>query len=110
MSQIIINGKTFQGNSVIINNGKIIIDGKEAQMPDDRIIQITVQGNIEKLDVDACNKIEVTGNTGSIKTINGDIRVLGDVNGSIQTMSGDVNCGGKVSGSINTMSGDIKHK
>ena len=108
MGQIIINGKSYQGNSIVINNGKIIIDGKEAETPNDKVIQITVQGDIEKLDVDNCNKIDVTGNVGSAKTLSGDIKVIGDVNGSVQTLSGDVVCG-KVQGSINTMSGDIKH-
>jgi hypothetical protein len=77
--------------------------------PDAKEINITVEGNIEELSVDCCNKISVTGDVGSVKTQSGDVDVTGNVNGSIQSMSGSVDCG-NVSGSISTMSGSVKHK
>lgn len=105
---ITINGNTYSGNSIVVTNGKVIIDGKEVT-PDGKEINIVVEGNINELRVDACNKVSVTGSVKSIATQSGDIDVTGDVDGNIQTMSGDVDCG-MVGGSISTMSGSVKHK
>jgi hypothetical protein len=85
-----------------------MVNGKDVT-PDSKEINIVVNGDIEQLQVDCCNKISVTGNVKSINTKSGDVDVIGDVNGGIQTMSGDVDCGW-VGGSISTMSGDVKHK
>jgi len=108
MSTITINGNTYSGNSIVVTNGKVIINGKDVT-PEGKEINITVEGNIDELKVDACNKVSVTGSVKSIITKSGDIEVTGDVDGNIQTMSGDVDCG-HVQGSISTMSGDVKHK
>lgn len=111
MSIISINGNTYIGNSVAISNGKVFIDGKEASCDgkDSKEINITVNGNIDELKVDACNKVLVTGDVFNIHTQSGDVDVSGNVKGGIQTMSGDVDCG-DIGGSISTMSGDIKHR
>lgn len=103
-----INGKQYSGNSITVNNGKIIIDGKD-MTPDSKEINIQVSGNVEKISADYVSKLSVTGNVGAIQTQSGDVDVSGDVAGSINTMSGDVDCG-NVSGSISTMSGDVKHR
>ena len=108
MSTIIINGNTYSGNSIVVTNGKVIINGKDVT-PDGKELNISVEGSIEELKVDTCNKVSVTGSVKSISTKSGDIEVTGDVDGSVQTMSGDVDCG-HVQGSVSTMSGDIKHK
>ena len=108
MSTISINGNTYSGNSIVVTNGKVIINGKDVT-PESKEINITVEGNIDELKVDACNKVSVNGNVSNLKTQSGDVDVTGDVTGSVQTMSGDVDCG-TVGGSISTMSGDVKHR
>jgi hypothetical protein len=108
MSTITINGNTYSGNSIVVTNGKVVINGKDVT-PDSKEINISVVGNIEQLKVDACNKVSVEGSVKSISTQSGDVEVTGDVDGSISTMSGDVDCN-MVGGSISTMSGDVKHK
>lgn len=107
MSSVTINGKTYIGNNIIVSNGKIMVDGKNVTS-DDKVINITVNGNIDSLKVDTCNKLEIIGNVTNVNTVSGDVDINGDVNGSIQTVSGDVKCN-NVSGSINTLSGDINH-
>lgn len=107
MSTITINGNTYFGNSIVVTNGKIIIDGKDAT-PESKEINISVQGDINELKVDVCNKVSVKGNAKHVSTKSGNIDVSGNVEGSIQTMSGDVDCG-NVAGSISTMSGDVTH-
>lgn len=108
MSTITINNNTYSGNSIVVTNGKVIIDGKDIT-PNNKEINISVHGDIDELKVDACNKVSVTGNAKNISTKSGDVEVIGNVDGSMHTMSGDVDCG-NVTGSINTMSGDIKHR
>jgi len=108
MSTIHINDNYYSGNSVVVSGNKVIIDGKDVT-PDSKEIIISVVGNISELKVDVCNKLQIRGDVGNIKTQSGDVDVTGHVTGSIQTMSGDVNCN-YVGGSISTMSGNIKHK
>lgn len=108
MSTISINGNTYSGNSIVVTNGKVIINGKDVT-PDSKEINIKVDGNIDELKVDVCNKVEITGDVSNVKTQSGDVEISGNVTGSIQTMSGDVDCG-TVGGSISTMSGDVKHR
>lgn len=110
MSSININEKVIETTSknVTIKNGRVIVDGKDVT-PESKEIIIKVEGNIEKLEVYACNKVEVKGEVGTIKTMSGDVKVSGNVNGDIKTMAGDIDCG-SVSGDISTISGDVKHK
>ncbi len=108
MSKITINDVIIDGinNNVIISDNKVIINGLDVT-PDSKIINISIEGDINTLSVDSCRKIDVIGNIGSIKTTSGDVSIEGYINGSIQTMSGDVKCGGSVNGGVTTMSGDI---
>lgn len=110
MASISINGVSISGGSVVIRNGKVIVDGKDVTPADAKEISITVNGNVNKVEVDACKTIDVTGDVGNVKTLSGDITVTGNVSGSVQTMSGDVDCGGNVAGSVSTMSGNVKHR
>lgn len=104
-----INGKVYAGNSVQISGGNILIDGKPAEgYPEAKQINITVSGNIERLECDM-GRVYVTGDVGDIQTQSGDVNATGDIRGSVSTMSGDVKCKGAISGSVKTMSGDISH-
>lgn len=105
MSQVIINDKAYIGKQISITKNGIIVDGEVVHC-DDKKINIQVNGNIDSLDVSACDKISVYGEVGKIKTQSGDVRVKGPVAGDVKTMSGDVTCG-NVSGKVKTMSGDI---
>lgn len=108
MTTIRINNSTYSGSNVVVINGKVIVNGKDVT-PDSKEINIIIDGDIDELRVDSCNKVSVTGNVGDIKTQSGDVKIKGDVTGQIQTMSGDVDCL-NVGGSISTMSGDVKHR
>lgn len=108
MAKIFVNSKSYSGINVSIQNGRVFIDGQLIHC-DDKIINITVQGDIERLDVDACNDINVTGDVGEINTKSGDVQVSGSVTGSVRATSGDIKCG-SVGGSVTTKSGDIKHR
>lgn len=84
-----INGVKIDGaQSIIIENGKVYVNGN-------------LQGDLSTLSIE----IKVEGNVGSINTTSGDVTINGDAN-SINTASGDVDCH-EVKGSVHTMSGDV---
>lgn len=102
-SRVVINGKSFMGNDIQINNGKVYVDNFQLSGVLSSPIKVEVHGNVEYLetgsgDVDARS-------IGKIKTGSGDV-TCGDVIGNITTGSGDVECG-RVSGNISTGSGDV---
>lgn len=109
MSTIRINNQVFQGNSLIIENGKVIVNGKNVTPEDEKTINIYVTGDVDQLSVDECSKAEVKGNVQTLQTMSADVGISGNVSGSVTTMSGDVDCG-NVSGSITTLSGNVKHR
>ena len=108
MNTISINDNKYSGNNIIVTNGKVIINGKDVT-PESKEININVEGNIDELKVDACNKVFVNGNIDNLKIQSGDVDITGDITGNIEIMSGDVNCG-MVGGSISTMSCDVKYR
>lgn len=103
---ITINGIMYKGSCVVVSNGKVFVDGIDLS-PKDKNITINVEGPINSISADYCEKIIVTGNVLDIKTLSGDVDVRGNVSGSISTMSGHVACG-NVGGSVQTMSGNVK--
>jgi hypothetical protein len=108
MATITINSKSVSGRNIVVVNGRVIVDGKD-ETPESKEINIVVTGDVEKLEVDACSKIEVNGNVHNVKTLSGDVEISGVVSGNVQTMSGDVKCG-DIGGSVSTMSGDVKRR
>lgn len=105
MATITINGMTITGKSISINSGRLSVDGNVINLADDKVFNITVNGDVDRIEADACDRIEVHGAVTAIKTLSGDVR-CGDVHGAISTMSGDVTCASH-DGPISTMSGDI---
>lgn len=90
-SGIVINGATYSGQNVTITDGDVFIDGKKVNSKDAKVINITVHGDVGKID-----------------TQSADVTVNGTVKGDVETMSGDVTAG-KIEGDAETMSGDITH-
>lgn len=117
MNRVSINGTVISGNivggdlviggNIQVSNGKVIIDGKDVT-PDSKTINISIEGDVSKLDVDVCNKIDIKGNVKDTYTMSGDIK-CGNVEGNVETVSGDVDCG-NVSGAIKTVSGDVTYR
>jgi len=112
MSTISINGVTYVGNNVRVNRNKVYIDGKLADTENMKDINIVVQGDIENIKVDACQKVTINGTVkNGVETQSGDIDInQGSVEGNVSSMSGNIDIGGSVGGSVKTMSGNIKHR
>ena len=107
MNKITINGKTYlSSGNISIVNGTVIMDSEKFST-DEKIINISIEGDMNTLEVDCCDKVSIKGEVGRVSTVSGDIE-CGNVNGGISSVSGDVRCG-NVGGSISTVSGDVKH-
>jgi hypothetical protein len=106
MGVVNINGRIFSGNNVIVENGKVFIDGESIDS-DEKEIKIEISGNIENLTIDYCKGINVTGDVSKLKTMSGNVSVTGNVNGDVETMSGNVKCD-DIRGNVKTVSGNIK--
>lgn len=81
-------------NSISIINNKIFVDGKEIET-EEKVINIIVEENLDKLEVDCCNSIKVNGVTkdvkGNVNNINGNI-IAKAINGNCKTTNGDILC------------------
>lgn len=107
MSNININGKVYSGGSIVVNNGKITIDGKEIDGLDERVININIEGSVQNLDVDCANSITVNGDVVELTSKNGNVSVSGDVSGNVENKNGNINCG-NVGGDVLNKNGNIK--
>lgn len=105
-SNVVIDGKSFSGSNISIQNGRVIVDGvvQDGSLTGD--INVVVHGNINTLE-NNCGNV-TAHDVGEISTGSGDVSCQ-NVSGSIRTGSGDVTCG-NVGGSIKTGSGDVSHR
>lgn len=109
MNTITINGKTYAGkNSVVISNGKVIVDGVDVTSDEkSKVINVVFSSDYAgDLTLKQCSNIQIKGDVkGNVTTSSGDIQCR-DVEGSISTSSGNVKVK-NVQGSVTTVSGDI---
>lgn len=117
---VIVHGDYVRGQKIIvgaksigIRNGNVIVDGKPLDnlqlTQNDRNVNITIQGDIERLEVDVCDRLEVQGDAGRIKTNAGDVHVSGDCHGDIHANCGNITCG-NVDGDIHSNMGTVNYK
>ncbi len=113
------NGKSFSGNNIRINNGRIYVDNQEvkndlAGSGNDKkelVINLVINGNIDSLEVDNlevdnCNTIDITGDVKSLANVNGTIKV-NRVLGTLSSQNGNINCGGDIEGNVESKNGNI---
>ena len=106
-----INGKVYTNirGTVTFKDGKAYVNGQPIEdysKSPEKVINITINGNIDKIKVEQCETIQVTGNVRQVKTISGNVSVGGNVDGDVKSTSGDINCK-DVEGDVSTTSGDI---
>lgn len=101
--KVTIDGKTFKGSKVQINNNKVIVDGvvQEGELVGD--INVVVHGDVETLE-NTNGKVEAI-NIGKVTTTNGNV-ICDKINGDVKTTNGNIHANA-ISGSVNTVNGDI---
>ena len=102
--------RNVKGNISIVN-GKVLVNGKsinefEEVTKDEKIINITIEGNVERLEVETCEKIIVHGDAKRIKTNMGSIEISGNVEGDVHSNMGSITCG-NVEGDCHANMGSI---
>ena len=100
-----IKNSSIEGNSVSIINNKIFVDGKEIET-EEKVINIIVEGNLDKVEVDCCNSIKVNGVTKDVEVSNGSITISGDVKGNVNNVNGNI-IAKTINGNCKTTNGDI---
>jgi len=100
-----IKNSSIEGNSISIINNKIFVDGKEIET-EEKVINIIVEGNLDKLEVDCCNSIKVNGVTKDVEVSNGNITISGDVKGNVNNINGNI-IAKVINGNCKTKNGDI---
>ena len=104
---ITVNGVTYTGSNVFINNGEVIVDGVSMSKGNVKI-DIVIKGNVDRVVLTEQGSVKVEGSVGGdVKTASGNIS-CGDVKGSAKTMSGNISAK-SISGNAKTMSGNITH-
>jgi hypothetical protein len=99
MSRITIGGRSFSGNSVVIRDNLIIIDGIVQETGNlSGIVQVEVTGDLASLESEV--SVTVNGSVHGSVLAGGSVH-CGDVSGSVNA-GGSIHCG-KVSG--NTVAG-----
>lgn len=101
---ITVNGRSYSGKNVVVNNGVVIVDGVEQEESLKGIVNIVVNGDVES--IQKANNVTVNGNCDRVETVSGDINCQ-DVYGDVKSVSGDINAKG-IAGSVRTVSGDIR--
>ena len=114
MSKIIIGGNAFevQGSLSMINGkwydgtGQEIDMNNLAGLKEAKTINITIEGDVERLEVDCCSSITVNGNVRKVNTGSGTITCK-DIDGDAHTGSGSIHAE-NISGDAKTGSGNIR--
>lgn len=116
MSTVNVNGKVYNipnGKSISVINDKVFVDGKLFAGEEDsnvKTINITIEGNVDTVEVDSCNKLEINGDVNGPLITGGSATVSGNVSQGVQT-GGSLKCG-DIGGNVNAFGsvkcGDIK--
>lgn len=103
-----VNETTYQsGKNLSIRNGRIFVDGKDVT-PIAEKFEITVSGDVEKIDFDYVKAINVTGNVGTVNAGMGDVNVSGNIGADAHTGHGDIEVKGDIIGNAKTSMGNVK--
>ncbi len=119
-----INDMNFNGHNITIENGKVIVDGKDVthsikmtngnKYSSNDVYQINITGDVGNVVVDDCSKITIGGNVIHVSAHNGNIDVKGNVVAHMNAIdvisvnNGNINIGGDVTGNVATKMGNIK--
>lgn len=116
MGSIVINGKKVNYTGTIsIENGRFFLDGKELKdleslTKDQKHIEIKVEGDIDRLQVDTCDNLYIEGSCNKVNTVNGEVEIGGNVFGDVESVNGYIEIHGYVIGDVKTVNGNIKRK
>ena len=105
----VVNGDIIGGDlSISANGDKILINGKEVYTTSDKNIIVVIHGNTGSINTTS-GDVKVYGTTGNVKTVSGDVRIETVSLADVTTVSGDV-IAETIEGNVRTVSGDVSHR
>lgn len=76
-------------NSIVVTNGKMVINGEEHTVFDESKKHIIlISGDVKELHVTSALNIGVGGDVNVLETNSGDVKVMGSVNNGVRSTSG----------------------
>ena len=106
MATIKIGNNVFSGCNIHEFNNKLIIDGKTVEIAETNKINITIDGDINVIDLTCCDKIVINGDVTNFRMTSGNVEINGDVRGSVQLTGGKIACK-VIEGNATVVSGSI---
>ena len=98
----------INGNTITRVGNKLIVDGQEIDLnKPQQIINITIDGNVENLDVPILGTLNIQGDCKSVDITNGSINIQGSVSGDVKTVNGSIKAN-SILGKCSTVNGSIK--
>lgn len=109
-NSIVINGKHYSGNSIVVKDNSVYVNGKLTKdCTNEKVINIVIEGDAKEVS-SASGSIIVKGSVEKdVYTTSGNINILGDVGGNVSAISGDI-IANTIKGNTSTVSGDIRKK
>lgn len=108
--QKVINRHFSHIKNMTINNGKVTVDGMFFEEWYNRdeivVINITVSGDVESINVDSCDTISINGNANHVNTKNGNVSVSGNIEGNVESKNGNITAN-TIQGNAETKNGNI---
>ena len=102
------NSIQISGNNITRVGNKLIVDGQEINLDKpQQIINITINGNVENLDVPVLGTVNIQGDCKSVDITNGSINIQGSVSGDVKTVNGSIKAN-SILGKCSTVNGSIK--
>ena len=102
------NSVQVNGSTITRVDNKLIVDGQEIDLnKPQQIINITIDGNVENLDVPVLGTLSIQGDCKSVDVTNGSINIQGNVSGDVQTVNGSIKAN-SILGKCSTVNGSIK--
>ena len=108
MAKIIIGNNVFTGCNIHEIENQLIIDGKTVELGKTSKMDITIDGDIDIIDLTCCDKIVINGNVENFRMTSGNVEINGDVCGSVQLTGGEITCK-TIKGNASVVRGSIKH-
>ncbi len=105
-----INGKTYKGKNIEIKNNRVWVDGeeqKDSKLKEVKNISISIDGNIQSIEISDCNDLRVKGDVGKIDLNNGNIEIEGNVENGVTSKNGNIEINGNVTGNVSSVNGDV---
>lgn len=91
---VIINGVSYEGNNIVVNNGRVFVDGAN--------VAVDVLQSVSKV-----VNLNISGNVGTVEVTNGSV-TCNNISSTVQVTNGNIQCN-RINGNVNLTNGKITY-